>query len=72
MHYRVTPLESFYTLVTVIESFEYSRFAVVTRYDGYGNSRVYFEVVKDGKETTYEKFNAAAEAWNMYLDKLAG
>jgi hypothetical protein len=37
---------------------------VTTRFDGYGNAIVRFVVIDNGKETTYEKFDAAADAYN--------
>lgn len=69
-HNSVTPLVEFYNLYSLVASQDNDCFHVVTRYDGHGNSRVYFLLRINGKDTEYEKFNAAAGAWNNHLEML--
>jgi hypothetical protein len=43
---------------------------VVTRFDGNGNSVVRFVVTNKGKETLYEKYDAAATAYEIANGKV--
>lgn len=40
-----------------------------TRFDGNGNAVVRFIVAKDGKETSYEKFDSAVDAYELLKQK---
>ena len=57
--------DNFFNLQTLVEEKEGVSMFVVSRYDGNGNSRIYFAIRFKNNETTYEKFDSAAEAFNM-------
>lgn len=43
---------------------------VVTRFDGNGNSRVFFRIKDKHTQTDYEKYDAAAVAYNFRVSKI--
>ena len=49
----------------------YISLLVVTRFDGNGNSRVFFRIKSRDTNIDYEKYDAAAVAYNFKVKKLS-
>lgn len=62
-------LQEFQESRRVFESYRGIILLMVTRYDGWGNHRVWFEIDSNGLVVTYDKYNSAAMAFNIAANK---